>query len=453
MGSLTACGLGLSDGLRLRALGANSGSGHPDTAVILVWLPGGPSHMETYDMKPNAPSEYRGIFNPIRTNVRGIEVCELLPRHAQCADKYTLIRSISHEYAGHAGGHRRFLTGYKLRQPVDTGDFVNDYPMVGSVVAKLREQSKAGVPNYIAEVDGGRQGVDTFSFGAAYLGSATTPFFLTGDPSSPDFKVQNLSLTPDMAERLDHRTHLLAGLDRLRRDVDQSGLMDTMDKFSQQAMELLMSDQARVAFDLSRESVKARERYGNHAFGQRAIMARRLVEAGASFVTVVMEHPGGVAPKYGVYNWDSHAVNCHIFDDARWRFPYYDQAVTALIEDLYARGLDKKVLLVVTGEFGRTPRIETSVGTQTGVRQPGRDHWPNSMSVLVSGGGMRTGQVVGATDAKGEAPKERALGPEDLWATVYRHLGIDFTQSFLDHSGRPTPILPGGEPITELLPG
>ena len=449
IGSLAACGVGLSDLLRLRALGGSAGPSDPDTAVILVWLPGGPPHMETYDMKPDAPSEYRGIFNPVRTNVRGIEVCELLPLHAKCADKYTLIRSVSHEFSDHGGGHKRFLTGYKPKSPVDT---VNDYPMVGSVVSKLREHVKTGVPNYVAATDEGRQGVDVFAFGSAYLGSATTPFFVAGDPSSPSFKVQNLGLTPDMAERLDDRAHLLAGLDRLRRDVDKSGLMDTMDQFNRQALDLLMSDKARAAFDLSREPARLRERYGNHAFGQRAIMARRLVEAGTSFVTVVMENPGGTMPRYGTYNWDSHAVNCHLFDDARWRFPYYDQAVTALIEDLYARGLDKKVLLVVTGEFGRTPRLSTTVGSQTGVTQPGRDHWPGSMSMLVSGGGMRTGQVVGATDARGEAPIERALAPEDLWATVYRHLGIDHTQSFLDHSGRPFPILPGGEPIAELLP-
>jgi uncharacterized protein (DUF1501 family) len=152
------------------------------------------------------------------------------------------------------------------------------------------------------------------------------------------------------------------------------------------------------------------------------------------------------------YDWDSHAVNCHIFDDARWRFPYYDQAVTALVEDLYARGLDKKVMLVVTGEFGRSPRIENNVGTQTKVRQPGRDHWPGAMSMLVAGGGMRTGQVVGATNSKGEYPTQRPLKPEDLWATVYRHLGIDYTQTFNDLGGRPTPILPDGKPIPELLP-
>jgi len=450
VGSLATSALGFSDLLRLRSIAKETtGQSSPDTSVIFVWLPGGPPHMETYDMKPDAPAEYRGIFSPIKTNVPGIEVCELLPMHTRCADKYTIIRSVAHEFADHGGGHKRFLTGYKPKEP--TG-FINDNPMVGSVVAKMREHLKAGLPNYIAEVDGGRQGVDVFSFGAAYLGSTTTPFFVVGDPSAPGFKIENLGLTPDMVDRLGDRAHLLNGLDRLRRDVDKSGLMDTMDKFSRQAIELLTSDKARIAFDISREPAKLRERYGNHRFGQRAIMARRLVEAGASFVTVVMENPGGSMPKNGTYNWDSHAVNCHLFDDARWRFPYYDQAVTALVEDLYARGLDKKVLLVVTGEFGRTPRLTTVMGSQTGVLQPGRDHWPGAMSMLVAGGGMRTGQVVGATNSKGEYPTERPLKPEDLWATVYRHLGIDWTQSFLDHTGRPIPILPHGEPIVEILP-
>jgi hypothetical protein len=456
VGTLGVAGLGLSDLLRLRAGSAHAAvtgaakAGEPDTAVIFVWLPGGAPQMETYDMKPNAPSEYRGEFSPIRTNVPGIEVCELLPLHARCADRYTIIRSVAHEFSDHGGGHKRFLTGYKPMEPVG---FVNDYPMAGSVVAKAREHVRAGVPNYVAAVDDGRQGADTFSFGAAYLGSAMTPFFVAGDPSSPKFKVQNLGLAPDVAERLDDRTRLLGGMDRLRRDIDNSGAMDAMDEFSRRAIDLLTSPKAGVAFDLSREPLTVRERYGMHPFGQRALLARRLVEAGASFVTVVLEHPGYASmPKGGTYNWDSHAVNCHIFDDARWRLPYYDQAITALVEDLYARGLDKRVLLVVTGEFGRTPRITTVVGSQTGVSQPGRDHWPAAMSILVAGGGMRTGQVIGATNARGEHPVERALKPEDLWATVYRHLGIDYTQTFLDRSGRPLPILPGGEPITELRP-
>ena len=169
---------------------------------------------------------------------------------------------------------------------------------------------------------------------------------------------------------------------------------------------------------------------------------------------VVMENPyqsGVPMPRYGVYNWDSHAVDCHIFEDAKIRLPIYDRTITAMVEDLYDRGLDKKVMLVVTGEFGRTPRITTRVGTQSKVSQPGRDHWPAAMSVLVSGGGMRTGQVIGATNKKGEEPVSRAMSPNDLWATVFRHLGVDYTRSFLDHSGQPLPMLPHGSPIPELI--
>ena len=228
-----------------------------------------------------------------------------------------------------------------------------------------------------------------------------------------------------------------------------------MDAFNDKALTMVTSPQARAAFDLSQESPELRDRYGRHEWGQRALMARRLVEAGASWVTVVMENPyasGIVMPKYGTYNWDSHAVNCHLFNDARIRLPLYDQVITALVEDLHNRGLNRKVLLVVTGEFGRTPRISSQTGTQTGIAQPGRDHWPRAMSMLLSGGGMRTGQVVGATNAKGEEPSQRPLSPNDLWATVYRHLGIDYNHSFPDHTGRPLPILPFGQPIEELLP-
>ena len=223
----------------------------------------------------------------------------------------------------------------------------------------------------------------------------------------------------------------------------------------EKALELLQSTKAHHAFDISSEPTNLREKYGMHAWGQRCLLARRLVEHGASFVTMVLENPyqsGLPADKEGTYNWDSHAVNCHIFNDLKNRLPIYDKCVSALIEDLYARGLDKKVMLVVTGEFGRTPRIENQVGTQTGVKQPGRDHWPNSMSVLISGGGLRTGQVVGSTNSKGEVPKDRPLRPTDLWATVFQHLAIDWNNTnFLDFSGRPLPILPSGEPIRELV--
>lgn len=448
-GALGFGGLGLADLLRAReAAGATA---TPDTSVIFIWLPGGPPHMETYDMKPDAPADYRGIFRPIDTNVAGIDICELLPMHAKIADKFTLIRSIAHEFADHGGGHKRFLTGRKPKTP--TG-FVNDAPAVGSIVAKMREQKNVGVPNYVSGANRGRHGIDVYSFGSAYLGNETHPFVVPGDPSDEKFQVENIALAPELSDRLGNRAELLEGFDRLRKSIDNSGVLNAVDKFQTQAVDLLTSDKARNAFDLSQEPESLRDRYGRHAWGQRALMARRLIEAGCSFVTMVMENPyqSGVPwLKQGVYNWDSHAVNCHIFDDLKARAPIYDQAVTALVEDIHNRGLDKQCLVIVTGEFGRTPRITVRPGTQTKVDQPGRDHWPQAMSMLVTGGGMRTGQVVGATNWKGEYPIDRAMTPNDLWATVYRHLGINPDHTFPDHSGRPMPILPFGEPIEELL--
>ena len=372
-GALGLGGLGLADLLRMKAE-AGVATSAEDTSVIFIWLPGGQPHLETYDMKPEAPLEYRGEFQSIRTKVPGLDVCELLPRHAQTADKFNIIRSISHEFADHGGGHKRFLTG---RKPAEPTGFVNDSPAVGSMVAKMREHLNRGLPNYISGTNAGRAGVDTYSFGAAYLGPAYTPFNIPGDPSSPDFKVQSLNLSQAMSDRLDERKTLLAGLDKVRRDIDRSGAMQAMDRFNQQALNLLTSPRARDAFDLSLEPDSLRDRYGRHAWGQRALLARRLVEAGCSFVTMVMENvyqSGIPSMKEGVYNWDSHAVNCHMFKDLKVRLPVYDQAVTALVEDLYARGLDRKVMLIVTGEFGRTPRISSQARSQTGVSQPGRDH-------------------------------------------------------------------------------
>jgi hypothetical protein len=439
----------MSDVLRAETLAKAAGRKVREKSVIFIWLPGGLSHLESYDMKPEAPLEYRGILRPMRTNVSGIEVCELLPMHAKMADKYTLIRSVCHEFADHGGGHKRFLTG---RAPATPTGFVNDAPAVTSIVSKMLSRPDQAMPACVAGVDGGRHGIDTFSLGAAWLGAGTTPFMVAGDPSDPKFKVQNIGLTPDMQTRLDDRIHLLEGMDRLRRDADSSGLMGAMDEFSQRAFHMLTSPKVQAAFDLSREPESVRERYGRHAYGQRGLMARRLVEAGSRFVTMVWENPGGKMPQDCTYNWDSHAVNCDIYADLRWKMPYYDQALTALIQDIYERGLDKDVMIVATGEFGRTPRVERNTGTQTKVTQPGRDHWPNAMSMLVSGGGMRTGQIVGATNARGEHPVDRQLSPNDLWATVYRHLGIDYTESTIDLQGRPMPILPFGAPIEEILP-
>jgi len=445
MGALALGGLSFADLLRMQSTAkAADESSDNDHAVILLWLPGGAPHMETYDMKPDAPAEYRGDFKPIRTNVPGIDVCEHLPLHAKHADKFAIIRSIAHQFSDHGGGHKRFLTG---RDPFQPTGFVNDHPMVGSLVSKCREHRSVGLPNYVAGMDNGRQGVDVFSFGAAYLGQTTTPFMVPGNPIDPKFGIKNLALPEGFAAKLEDRRALLHAFDTTRREIDASGAMNAMDAFESKAVELMMSDKARNAFDLSKEPVAVRERYGWHQYGQRALLARRLVESGCSFVTMVLENPtvlGQKMPTDVTYNWDSHAVNCHIFTDSKFRMPFYDRAVTALIEDVYARGLDKKVMVIVTGEFGRTPRISYSNG------RPGRDHWPQAMSLIVAGGGIRTGQIIGSTNEKGERPKDRPLTPNDLWATMYKHLGIDPERCFLDHSGRPMPILPYGEVIKDL---
>jgi hypothetical protein len=402
-------------------------------------------------MKPNAPAEYRGAFSPIKTNVPGIDICEHLPQLAKCADKFSIIRSIAHKFADHGGGHKRFLTG---RDPLQPAGFVNDTPMVGSMAAEVLKHKKAGVPNYINVVDAGRQQIDVFSFGSAYLGPQTHPYVVPGDPADAKFEIKNLSLLPGTEDKLKDRLTLLNAFDKPLAGPDLSGTAKGLDAMRGRALELVTTDKARSAFDLSRESSKVRDRYGMHRYGQRALMARRLVENGASWVTCVLENatPPGVSLKQNhCYNWDSHAVNCHIFEDTQYKLGFLDQAISALIEDLYTRGLDRRVLLVVTGEFGRTPKIEYSVGTQTRVTQPGRDHWPQAQSILVSGA-CKTGVIVGSTTARAEVPKERPMTPNDLWATVFTHLDIDYKlTSFLDGTGRPMPMLPYGEVIGELV--
>ena len=436
--SLTAAGLtGIQSFARTGQTGNASSN---DPAVIFIWLPGGPPHQETFDLKPDAPSEYRGEFRPIPTNVPGIQICEHLPKLAAMADKYALIRSVAHTFSDHGGGHKRFLTG---RDPMSPVGFVNDYPMVGSMAAKVLENRRAGVPNYIAGMDNGRQGIDTFSFGSAYLGPSTHPFIVPGDPADAKFEVKNLSLAKGNAGRFDDRLSLLEQLDRPLQGSDPAGASAAMSNIRDRAVELMTTDTARTAFDLTREPEALRQRYGMHRYGQRAILARRLVEFGASWVTMVLEN-AGIPDKDYCYNWDSHAVNCHIFKDTKYKLGFLDQAISALIEDIYARGLNRRVLLVVTGEFGRTPKINYKDG------RPGRDHWPQAMSILVSGA-CRTAQVIGSTTSKAEHPKDRPMTPNDLWASVFRHLGIDYNRTeFLDSTGRPMPILPYGQPIAEL---
>jgi hypothetical protein len=437
-------GLGLSDWLRLRALATSSEGSPPDTAVILVWLPGGLSHIDTYDMKPNAPKEYRGDFRPIKTVVPGLDVCELLPHHAKVADHFSIVRSVSHTYIQHGGGTKQMLMGRPPLKP--EGEGANEYPVIGSVVSKMREGQTVGLPNYVLWTD---EGTLTAPHQSAYLGPAHGPFQIGANFVSPEFKVQNLTLAKEVEGRLDHRLELMRGFDEMRRELDRTGGMAALDQFNQMAANMLTGAKARAAFDLAKEPDRIRELYGRHAWGNRALLARRLVEAGVSFVTVEMTNPwpGRAAPADTHFNWDTHSVNSNHFKDSRWKLPDYDQSIAALVKDIYDRGLDQKVMLVVTGEFGRTPYVEY----QTPGR-PGRGHHCAAMSILLAGGGLRTGQVVGATDAKADHPVDRPLTPSDLWATVYRFLGIDTEHTFKDAIGRPIAILPTGEPIRELLP-
>lgn len=438
-GSLLMGGLTLPDLLRRRAEAKQRGVIPKDTSVILIWLQGGPSHMDTYDLKPDAPREFRGEVSPISTVIPGLDVCELLPRHAEVADKFNLIRSISHGFANHAGGAGRFLSGYNPSKPLDP---LAQFPCIGPVVSKMLQGSKDPcMPVYIANAK------NVYGGGAAGLGSAYLPFVVGGDPNAANFNVSNLSLTADLRNRIDDRTALLTAVDNLKRRIDNNPTMNSLDNFNQQAISLLTGDRAVAAFDISQEDSKTRERYGRHKWGQRALLARRLVEAGCSFVTMQMQNPQ--VPN-GIGNWDIHAVNGHLFRDNRARLPIFDKAVAALIEDIYQRGLDKKVMVIVSGEFGRTPRINPQKGTASKVMQPGRDHYPAAMSVLVSGGGMPTGQVIGSTNEKGEHPQDRPLDPNDLLATIYRHLGIDYKRHVPDLNGRPVPLIPSGTPITEL---
>ncbi|MCA9119988.1 MAG: DUF1501 domain-containing protein [Planctomycetaceae bacterium] len=439
-GSLAMGGLSLGNLLRLRAEAADKKQPVKDTSVILIWLQGGPSHLETYDLKPEAPIDYRGECRPIETNVPGISVCEHLPEHAKVADKFTLIRSISHGFANHAGGAGRFLSGYNPLRPLDP---LAQFPCLGPVVSKMLEGHRdPAMPRYVASA------TNVYGGGSASLGAAYLPFVVSADPNDPKFAVNNLSLSGALKDRLDDRRTLLDAFDGVRRDVDRSGVMSAVDKYNQEAVNLLTSDRAKEAFDLSKEDSKLRDKYGRHKWGQRALLARRLVEAGSSFVTMQMQNPGIAG---GIGNWDIHAVNGHLFEDTRARLPVFDRAVATLIEDIYDRGLDDKVMVIVSGEFGRTPRINPQKGTRSGVVQPGRDHYPAAMSVLVAGGGMRTGQIIGSTTSKGERPLDRQLDPNDLLATVYRHLGINYREVVPDNSGRPIPLIPHGTPIAELL--
>jgi len=413
-----------------------------DTNIIFVWLPGGLPHMDMYDMKPDAPLEYRGIYSPIKTNVSGIEVSELMPMHAKIADKFSIIRSMHHDFSDHGGGSKRFMMA---RDPKIPNGTINDSPAISAVIKQqLGALSPEGMPTVIGLGYG-----DIGTMGPAWLGQAHSPFLVSRDPNDPNFMVDNIGMDSKLEARLKGRLNLLKGFDHLRRDLDAKGSLQAIDKFNHQALEMLTSEKVKNAFDISLEPEKVRERYGRNAFGQKGLLARRLIESGARFVNVNWSAPGK-APKDCMSNWDCHAVNCNLHEDLAWRLPPYDKALTALIEDVYQRGLDKNTMIVVTGEFGHTPKINQQSGTRTGVMQPGRDHWPQAMSVLVSGGGMNMGQVIGATNSKGEYPIDRVMTPNDLWVNMLQHLGINPSVILRDELNRPIPALPFGKAIKEL---
>ncbi len=416
IGSLGLTGLTLPDVLKARA----STPLAKNTAVIQVLLAGGPSHMDTYDPKPDAPREFRGEFKPISTNVDGVSICELMPRQARAMDKMAIIRSLAHESSDHFVGTHWVMTGY---QSSPNEQQKNERPSVGSIVAKLRGPNGPGVPPYVSMVGGVFGGI--FQNGA-YLGPGYNPFSFNGDPST-NMRVRNLEPASGLSlDRLEDRRYLLAKLDRINRQRDVTGTMDGLDKFTSQAYEMVTGPSARKALDLSNEDPRLRDRYGRTRIGQSCLLARRLVEAGVTFVTI------------SDGNWDHHA---QIFQSCRQQVPPLDAAVATMVEDLYDRGLADRVLVLVWGEFGRTPRINNG----------GRDHWPGSMSAMLAGGGLKMGKVIGATNRKGEQPTEKALRPEDVLQTVYHVLGINPRHDFLNDSGRPMPVLNQGRPIADLV--
>jgi hypothetical protein len=432
-GCLGGAGLCLADLERLCAAGNQPHLNSPGKSLIVLWLWGGASHMETFDLKPNAPREYRGEFSPIPTNVPGIEVSEHLPLLAQRADRFALLRSVSHESDGHVNSTHTMLSAYPGER-VEMPPFAPKHPDLWAVASKTLGDRREGVPAHVA--------MPRLRYnGSAYLGGGLDPFVVTADPNAEDFQVPNLKLVELTGERLSERLALQQRFDHFERSIDQRRLMDAMDRFDRKAVSLLTGSRVREAFELHREPAAVRDRFGRHAVGQQCLLARRLVEAGVRLVTI--DFP--CVPGQKAFSWDDHASVWNIFEQMKVRLPVLDQVVSALVDDLHERGLDREVLFLVTGEMSHTPRLSDHQG------QPGREHWARTMSVFLSGGDLRMGQAIGSSGPKGDEPVERPLSPNDLLATWYRCLGVPLDTSFGDFAGRPVPIVPDGRPIDELL--
>ncbi|MBL8798753.1 MAG: DUF1501 domain-containing protein [Planctomycetia bacterium] len=403
-----AFGAGLTLADMLRANAAANGKASRPKSVIMVWQCGGPPHQDTYDLKPDAPAEIRGEFQPIATNVPGIQISEYYPLQAKIFDKLAVIRSVRPVDGGHSDWG--VSTGYN-----EESNKREHHPSLGSVISKVRGGSNADVPPYVS-----LRGT-TPALQAGYLGVAHNPF----TPSGPG--IENLRLARGVeAPQLDDRRHLLSSFDTLRRDLDSSGSMSALDAHNARAFDMIASGAVRNALDLSREPQAGRDRYkGIEGF----LTARRLVEAGVGCITLCL---GGSI-------WDTHSNN---FPTLKQAMPPLDRALFHLINDLHDRGLQDDVITVACGEFGRTPRIN---------KEGGRDHHGSVMSVLVAGGGLKMGQVIGSTDARAERIKDRPYSLPQVYSTVYRALGIDPSQTFPNAAGRPMYILDDRDPVTELL--
>jgi len=412
-------GLSLADLLRLRA--ASAEPLRQNTAVIYCELAGGPAQHETWDPKPLSPQEYRGPLGAIDTALPGVQFCEVMAEQAKIADKLIVVRSITHDSSSHGTSSHLTQTGYYLR---NQQNIENEMPCAGSITAKLRGANRYGMPAFVSVPIRTRYGRP------AWLGNSYYPLETKLSANDPKFSVPDLSLLQGLpTDRLQDRSALRAGLDASRRLYDDGGLAASLDEFGRQAYDMVTSGDALAAFDITQEDEPTRDRYGRTEYGQNLLLARRLVERGVTFVTVRISPP----------SWDDHSS---IKEQILKKAPAFDRAVAALISDLHERGLDKQVLVVAMGEFGRTPRVNGNAG---------RDHWGRLMSVMLACGGLKAGQIVGRSDDKGISPVSTPYRPENVVSVMYRHLGIDPSLTFVDSAGRPRYIFERREPIAEVV--
>ena len=399
-------------------------------SVILIWMTGGPSQIDTWDLKPQAPIEIRGPFSPIATALPGVQICEYLPLQAAMLDQMTLIRSVDCRFSNHEP-NMVMQTANRDAEP-RTNREADKFPALASIIARQRLENVPDMPPYVVLNMKSRSHV---AWGG-YLGHAYDPFL--GNDVASLFSLPG-GLT---ADRLQSRRQLTSDLDRLRRDLDLSGSMEASNRFTQQAVNMVTGTSARQAFDLSQEPEAIRQRYGDHEWCRQALLARRLVEAGVSFVTIDLSHHGASG------TWDTHGDNIPpyggIWNGLRPLLPVFDRLLTTLVSDLGERGLLDDVLVLAMGEFGRTPKIGTQGSSD------GRDHWPIVSSMTVAGGGFRHGQVIGATERDAGQIQERPVTPGDLAATLFQHMGVPQEVSYLDNRGRPRMVIDQGKPIIEL---